>query len=140
MDFFDLPTKNLFPALLFPLLLLSLLSGLTGCSAGGAQDDAAAAVEAYYTALVAGDVNQMRLLSCASWEESAQLEFDAFGGVETELEDLDCQVGGSAGEDAVVTCSGKILAAYGNEIQEIDLSLGEYKTRLEGGEWRMCGY
>ena len=34
----------------------------------------------------------------------------------------------------------KIVANYGNEVLELDLSERSYQVVEEGGEWRMCGY
>jgi len=44
------------------------------------------------------------------------------------------------GNSAIVACTGKIVANYGNEVLEIDLAAQKYQAVFEGGEWRMCGY
>jgi hypothetical protein len=45
-------------------------------------------LEAYLQALVDKDEDTLVQMTCAEWELNALLEFDAFGGVETELDDL----------------------------------------------------
>jgi ABC-type glycerol-3-phosphate transport system substrate-binding protein len=123
------------------LLLLAaglLILALAACSSP-ASDPAGVVVE-YYRALVDGNLDRMKSLSCAAWEENAQLEFDAFAGVETALGDLTCQAAGTDGEYTLVECSGAIEATYGNEVQDFDLGGVSYRVLQEAGEWRMCGY
>lgn len=121
------------------LVLIAFL--LAACGSTGETSDAAGQVVVdYYEALTGGDVNLMRSLSCAAFEEKAQLEFDAFAGVETRLNNLQCQSSGTEGEFTLVNCSGGILATYGNEDTEFDLSSFTFRTLEEAGEWRMCGY
>ena len=90
--------------------------------------------------LAEGNVDQMISLSCADWEQNARLEFDAFAGVQTELGDLQCTSSGKDGDVTLVTCTGEILATYGNEQQNFDLGGIDYRVVQEAGEWRMCGY
>ena len=116
-----------------------LLFVLAAC-AGASADGAASAVERYLDALVAGDVNQLVDASCAAWEADARLEMDSFSAVSVEMEDLQCKESGQEGDIALVDCSGKIIANYGNEVLEINLADRTYAAVLEGGEWRMCGY
>lgn len=131
------PVRRLSPVwLLLAAGLLVLL--LAGCSSAGS--DPAAVVVEYYRALTEGNADRMRSLSCAAWEENAQLEFDAFAGVETELGELSCQTVGSEGEVTLVECTGAIMATYGNEVQDFDLGGVTYRVVQEAGEWRMCGY
>jgi hypothetical protein len=111
---------------------------LAACSAGD-SGGAAEAVEAYYQALTEENVDQMKSLSCADWEEFAQLEFDAFAGVKTALKDLRCEVTGTEGDDTLVSCTGAIVATYGTEDQEFELDGLIFRTVQEAGEWRMCG-
>jgi hypothetical protein len=122
------------------LLAIALVWLLAGCSPAADSSGAAEVVEAYYQALADENADQMRSLSCAAWEENAQLEFDAFAGVETELDSFVCEVSGTDGEFTLVECSGKIVATYGNEKQDFDLGDVTYKSLVEAGEWRMCGY
>jgi hypothetical protein len=97
-------------------------------------------VEDYLGAVVAKDFDQAAALSCAAWEEQAQMEVDSFGAVQTRLEGVDCQQTGTAGDAALVTCAGNIVATYNDEDQNITLAGRTYKAVQEGGEWRMCGY
>jgi hypothetical protein len=100
---------------------------------------AARAVEGYYRALVAKDLNEMIGLSCAAWEEQARLEYDSFAAVQLELDNLVCQQAGGEGDQAQVTCTGSLIANYGAEQLEIDIEGRTFQVVNEGGEWRMCG-
>jgi hypothetical protein len=114
---------------------------LAACTpAGGADNGAGRAVERYLQAVVAGDANQVATLVCAVWEADAITEADSFLGVKAELKDVSCAAGGADGEGTTVTCSGQILATYGNEVQTFELSERAYLAKEEAGEWRMCGY
>jgi hypothetical protein len=113
---------------------------LAGCVGGAGGSGAGAAVERYYRALAEKNAEVMIQNSCAAWEESAQREFDAFAGVQTKLDAITCAEAGKDGDYTLVTCTGKIQATYGTELQEFDLSGIQYKTLEEGGDWRMCGY
>lgn len=120
---------------IFTLLILA------GCSGGGQSGSGAAgAVEAYNQALVAKDAERLSTLSCADWEQDARTELESFGAVKTTLEDMRCQESGTEGDFTLVTCSGKISADYNGEILEIDLADHTYQVKMEGGDWRMCGY
>ncbi|MDD5467589.1 MAG: hypothetical protein PHS96_07265 [Anaerolineales bacterium] len=122
--------------LLWIAVLIPLIA--SGCAAQG--DAPAAAVEGYLGALVARDYDRLAGFSCAGWEAQARTEFDSFTAVTTQIEGLQCQQAGVQGEFTQVTCSGKITANYGNEVLEINLADQTYLVRMEGGEWRMCGY
>lgn len=122
------------------MLFLLLSALLAGCGSGGGSDAAGQVVVDYYRALTEGNVDQMKSLSCAAWEENAQLEFDAFAGVQTELGDLQCAPSGTDGDVTLVNCTGAIIATYGNEQQNFDLGGIDYRVVQEAGEWRMCGY
>jgi len=100
---------------------------------------AAAAVEAYLRALVNKDETRMTSLTCKAFEAEALLEYDAFSLVATRLEGLRCQVQGSSGSAANVTCQGKIVATYGAENQQFDLSGRIYRVEKEGSDWLVCG-
>lgn len=126
------------PKLILLTMLFALL--LAGCGAGGGSDAAGQVVEDYYRALTEENVNQMKSLSCAAWEENAQLEFDAFAGVQTELGDLQCTPSGKDGDVTLVSCTGDIIATYGDEQTNFPLGDVEYRVVQEAGEWRMCGY
>ena len=121
------------------LLLSSLfLALLAGCAGGKAES--AAAVEAYLSALVNGQADQLATLSCADWESSAQTELDAFQNVAAQLGDLACSETGKDGDVTLVKCSGKITASYNGELQDFPLGDREYQLVREGGELRVCGY
>lgn len=122
------------------LVLLSVffLAGISACSndSGGP----AAAIESYNHALVEGKADQLSTLSCADWEADAQNELASFAAVEVSLENMACSESNKEGDNVLVSCSGKIIANYGNEVLEIDLADRLYLAILDGGEWRMCGY
>ena len=78
--------------------------------------------------------------ACAAWEAQAQQEFDSFAAVTANLDQVKCQMTGQEGDNRLVTCQGKIIANYGNEVLEINLGDRTYLVVDEGGAWRMCGY
>lgn len=120
------------------LLILAILAGsilLSSCVASGPD----AAVSAWWTALVEKDSAQVSTLSCAAYEPEALTTLESFNAVETKLENLACTVASEEGDNAKVTCTGSIVASYGEENMVIDLSLRTYLAQKEGGDWRMCG-
>lgn len=119
------------------LLLLVCSTILVGCSN---QDSADRSIQTYLQALTSGDKNQLVLSSCASWEAQAITELESFSAVTVSLENVSCSESGQDGDIVLVSCSGKIVANYGNEVLEIDLAERTYQAVNEGGEWRMCGY
>jgi outer membrane lipoprotein-sorting protein len=127
--------------LLFLLLILVLPVGaLAGCTSGGASAGAAQAVQAYLQALTAKDAARLANLSCKAWESQATLELDSFQAVSTTLSGVTCKETGQDGSNTLVTCTGKIVASYNGENQNLDLSGRTYQVVQEGGEWRVCGY
>ena len=88
----------------------------------------------------AKDYDTIAPLTCPDWEPQAFLEIDSFQGVETELEDMVCSSTGTDGDKTLVQCTGKIIASYGNEKQEFDMSLRTYELIEQGGNWLVCGY
>ncbi|MGW8249403.1 MAG: hypothetical protein ACWGO1_02085 [Anaerolineales bacterium] len=118
-------------------LLLALTAVLVGCSNQGSAADS---ILNYLQALTSGNRNQLVLASCADWEAQAVTELESFSAVTVSLEDASCSESGKDGDITLVSCSGKIVANYGNEVLEIDLSERTYQAVTEGGEWRMCGY
>ena len=124
------------------LLLSSLLvmMGLAGCANQNAGSPAAEAIDAYLDALVQKEENQMINLACAEWESQAKLEFDSFAAVKVTLEGPGCTEAMQDGSIILVTCSGKIIASYGEEDLIIELKDRKYQVVIEDGEWRMCGY
>jgi hypothetical protein len=111
---------------------------LAACASGSTGP--AGAVEGYFKALVGKDSAKAISLSCAGWESSAQIDIDTFAVYPATLENLSCKEGSRTGDSADVTCTGKAILDYNGEKQEINLADRTYQARLEGGEWRMCGY
>lgn len=111
---------------------------LTGC--GGGSDQPAMAVQSYLQALVDRNTDQLSVVSCKDWEAQALTEMESFSAVEVTLQDAACKSSGEDGGMVLVTCSGKIVANYGAEVLEIDLSERTYQAVSEAGDWRMCGY
>lgn len=114
---------------------LTLISCTVPISDGPPQ-----AVEAYLNALVTRDQNELIYRSCAQWEVDAKLEFDSFAAVTTTLEDLECSESVLKEGESAVSCTGLIVANYGDEILEINLNDRSFLVVQEAGEWRMCGY
>lgn len=139
-SFPPIPLRLAVPALLAATLLTAALLAACGGASSSGADEAAAVVEGYFQALNAKDVNTMIAHSCADWEAPARQEYDSFAAVETTLEGPECQTSGTEGETTLVACTGTIIASYGNEDLEIDLSERTYQVIEEGGEWRLCGY
>ena len=108
-------------------ILLTILASLllTACASSN-QDAPARAVEDYLNALVAKDEDRLSTLSCGDWEDDALLELDSFQAVTARLEGMTCEQTGTDGNTALVLCNGKIIASYGNEDQELDLSETTY--------------
>jgi hypothetical protein len=122
---------------LWGLVALLLLSGLLA-ACGSTKHPAAVAVENYLQALVNKDENRLVSLVCPDFEDQALLELDSFSLVQTKLDGLDCQ-GQAQGDTAKVTCQGQILATYGTEDQQFDLSEKAYQVVKQGGDWLVCG-
>jgi hypothetical protein len=122
------------------ILLLVSTGILSACSSAGKVTDAASAIDAYNQALVSKNTNQLSNLSCKAWEAEARNELESFAAVTARLENPNCQVSGQDGDYTLVSCTGKIVANYNGENQEIDLSQRTYKAIQEDGQWRMCGY
>ncbi len=120
------------------LSLILLLVLLTACN--GDTGDPADAIQAYIQALADKDVDHISTLVCAAREADARAEVESFTAVTVSLQDMACQESGKDGDITLVACTGKIVANYGNEVQEIDLSARTFQAVFEAGEWRMCGY
>jgi hypothetical protein len=127
------------------IFLVTILTA-AGCSpetaepAADVRTPAVQRLETYLQALVDKDEDTLVQLTCADWELNALLEFDAFGGVKTELDGLACEQTDSEDGRATVVCQGKIMASYQDEIQEFDLSGRTYQMVLQQGDWLVCGY
>ena len=119
------------------VLVLSLFFWLVGCSSGGTAEDG---VLSYFQALTSKDADKLALSSCADWEAQALTELESLGAVQVSLESPACRQEGKEGDYTLVSCTGKIIANYGNEVLEIDLADRTYLASNEGGDWRMCGY
>lgn len=120
------------------ILAMLLMATLSSCTRD--RDGAVKAIQAYLQALVNKDSERVATLSCADWEADARTELESFTAVSVALQDLDCKETGVDGETALVSCSGKIAANYGNEVLEIDLAERTFQAVYEDGDWRMCGY
>jgi len=112
---------------------------LTACGPSNTNDAPAKAVEDYLTTLVEKDADRLPTLVCGEWEEDALIELDSFQAVTARLDGLACRQTGTDGDTALVLCSGKIIASYNNEDQELDLSVRTYQVMQVGGDWLVCG-
>jgi hypothetical protein len=128
---------NRIPHVILSFALCLAVFLLASC---GTNSTAHSSIKAYLEALAAKNSDQLSNLSCADWESQAKTELESFGAVSVTLDNPSCQDTGTDGDYTLVTCTGKIIANYGNEVLEIDLSERTYLAINEGGEWRMCGY
>lgn len=114
------------------------LALLSACSAVSNTPDAA--VERYLDAIVSVDDVGAVNAACAEWEPQALLESAAYQGVESQLENLDCDVVSQEGESAIVACNGQVRYSYaGGEDQLDELGGRTFGAVVEGGEWKACG-
>jgi len=131
-------------SLLFIIGLLLAACGGTPAPAGppAGQPPATAAadpgavknVEKYLEAKIKGDEAALRALMCAAMEKNLAMEATTFLGTSgVELQDMACQFDGVG----KVTCTGRIVADYGQEKNEFPL--GAYSVVQEDGEWKYCG-
>ena len=121
------------------LILVFITNLFLSACASKSNDAPAKAVEDSLNALVAKDADRLTTLSCSDWEDGALLELDSFQAVTTRLDGMACSQTGTDGDTALVLCKGKIIATYGNEDQEMDLSTRTYQVVQEGGDWLVCG-
>ena len=124
--------KRLFLICVFLALLLA------GCGAGNGGP--VGAVNTYYHAILNQDADQLKSVTCASFQDTALTELDSFQGVKMELQAFSCQETGREGNATLVRCDGKIVATYGSD--KMDFPLGDRVHRVEnqGGAWKVCGY
>ena len=120
------------------LLGLALAFFLTGCQGG--QSGAASAIQKYLQARAASEVDRMTLLSCPTWEAQARVEAASFKAMNAKLDNVTCQVSGSAGGSTLVTCQGHIVTTYQGEARQWTVGDHPFKVVQQDGEWRMCGY
>ena len=110
---------------------------LAGCKS---QASAADAIMAYLQARVQSDVDKMIGLSCPEWEAQARIEASTFKALNAQLDGVSCADSSTDGNTTLVSCTGKIVTTYNGETREWPLSDRQFKTVLDDGEWRMCGY
>jgi hypothetical protein len=123
-----------------PIVFVVCMVAMLSSACGKTDDQAAKAVEGYFTALVNKDTNSLSVLSCSVWEPNALLELDSLQAVVTRLEGLACNTTSTDGTTAQVNCQGKIIASYNNEDQELELSVRTYQVVQQDGEYLFCGY
>ena len=110
------------------------------CGTAQPVDQAPAAVESYLQARVVGNAEQMIALSCSDWETKARIEASTFQSMKAELEGVACTVESSTSSEATIQCTGRIVTSYNGESREWRMDERAFRTVLENGEWRMCGY
>lgn len=130
--------RRLYLQLVVLPLVMALMLVLGACADG--EHPAASAVEDFVQALAEKDEAQYVTLTCPDYEQDALLEYDSFSLVQTRLEGLACQAASADDASAVVTCQGEIVATYGNEDRNFDLSERRYQVENQGGVWLVCGY
>jgi hypothetical protein len=127
---------------IFSLTVLTIIITtlfLSACSSSNNSNAPAKAVEGYLNALVAKDENRLPTLVCGDWEEDALIELDSLQAVTARLDNVACTQTGTDGDTALVNCSGKLVATYNNEDQELDLSVRTYQVVQQNGDWLVCG-
>ena len=123
-------------------LLLGLIALLAACGGGGGDSPGtigpAETVERYLTAKVGRDTDTVRALLCSAAEANLERESRAFETVsDARIEGMKCTVTHESDDAATVSCEGRIVASYGMEETEFDLS--SYRVVKEDGEWKWCG-
>ena len=121
----------------FRVTLLMAAFLLVGCKS---QTSAADSIMAYLQARVQSDVDKMIGLSCPEWEAQARIEASTFKALNAQLDGVSCKDASADGSATLVSCKGKIVTTYNGETREWPLSDRQFKTVLDDGEWRMCGY
>ncbi len=119
------------------ILLACIL--LAGC-AGSKTDSPSAAVENYFQAIVSGDATSIASVSCNDWQETARGEVASFTGVKSRLEKLSCKVESTKDNEAIIGCTGTIVAKYVDQEMRFDLSGRKYHVVQQNQKWLVCGY
>lgn len=116
------------------------VAALLLAACGGNVDAPAAAVEDYLQAVADKDADRLAVLSCAEWEEDAQMLLDSFAAVEVTLDEVSCQTRESQGDNAFVECSGALAVSYEGEIREFALvDEPAFHVVQASGTWLVCG-
>ncbi|HOD04413.1 MAG TPA: hypothetical protein PKH92_05135 [Anaerolineaceae bacterium] len=123
-----------------PITLLALICVILACAACTPEkSEAAQTIEVYLQALVDKDETRLVALTCPDYEMDALLELDAFQNVVTTLEGLACEETGTEGDYTLVNCEGQIMASYGAEQRQFDLSERTYRLLSSADGWLVCG-
>lgn len=122
------------------LVSLSLLSIILSACGSSVEDGAGTAAKNYFQAIVDGDEERIATLSCSDWESSARGDVAAFVGVEARLEGVNCKPVSESETEAVVECTGAIVATYNNEDSNFELKDKQLLVVEQSGEWLVCGY
>lgn len=115
------------------ILLFAVMLVIAGCATESASDPADTVVK-YMQAKVDGDRETLSSLLCAEMESALNREVNSFSTVDATLENATCE---RAGNSDTVTCSGAIVADYGGENTEFELT--SYRVVQEDGVWKWCG-
>ena len=120
------------------LILLMVILALAAAACAG-EGDPADSVESYIKAKAEADGDELASLACNDFEAQAAQDALSFRSVKAEVEDLSCKKSGDDGDDALVTCTGQIVAEYDGETRSQDLSETTYRVVKEDGKWKVCG-
>ena len=121
--------------LLLPAVVVMFAAACGGGGGGNTAGDPADTVERYLTAKVGRDAETVRSLLCSEMEAMLERETRAFDSVsDAHLEGMDCA---AEGDGTTVRCTGKIVASYGAENTEFQLTA--YRVVEEDGEYKWCG-
>ncbi|MFZ5858259.1 MAG: hypothetical protein ACOYZ6_15645 [Chloroflexota bacterium] len=111
---------------------------LTACQGG--ESPAERSTLNYLQALAEKDQARLQSYTCPEFEMEALLELDALALVQTDLENVTCDLLSSNGQSAQVACTGSITMTYSGEAQRIDLSARTYSVVHDRESWLVCGY
>ena len=110
---------------------------LAGCKS---QASAADSVMAYLQARVQSDVDKMIGLSCPDWEAQARIEASTFKALNASS--TACRAKTAAPTETPRSCRAKARSSRPTTAKPANGAsrTGQFKTVLDDGEWRMCGY